>query len=104
LVGTGSGSVRILEKDIGSAVRVGLCDELLAANSRDPIMLVTPAIWDVWRGCRRTLGVTAGSCAMPCPSPLFCLTTGVSTAVAMLGDCVIEPSRLGGCECEVTGD
>jgi len=101
----GADSVRMLEKDIGSVVRAGFCGRLLV-EFRSSLMLFDNVASQLPLGGRKhTLGeVIVGSAGRTGATPLFCLATGVSIAAVTLGDWAVEPSRLGGCECDATGD
>ena len=101
----GADSVRMLEKDIGSVVRVGFCRGLSVEFSSSLVLFGIVASQLPQRKGKHTLGeAVAGSAGTTGATPLFCLATGVSIAVVTLGDWAVDPSRLGGCECDVTGD
>lgn len=95
----GADSVRMLEKDIGSVVRVGFCSRL-SVEFRPSLVLFGIVASQLPLGeVKHTLGeVIVGSAGKPAATPLFCLATGVSIAAVTLGDWAVDPSRLVGCE------
>lgn len=101
----GADSVRMLEKDIGSVVRVGFCCRL-SVEFRSSLVLfgIVASQLPLGEG-KHTLGeAIVGSAGKTAATPLFCLATGVSIAAVTLGDWAVDPNRLGGCECDVPGD